>query len=76
MKVAVILVMSLAGAAAVQAPRPATQTVCTLADLAGDFATQPQGILTRGPFAGPFASALAIHFDGNGRFTGIAASSF
>jgi hypothetical protein len=72
MKVAVILVMSLAGAAAVQAPRPATQTVCTLTDLAGDFATQLQGILTRGLFAGPFASA----FDGNGRFTGIAASSF
>jgi hypothetical protein len=48
MKVGVILLMSLAGAAAVQAPRPATQTVCTLADLAGDFATQPQCILTRG----------------------------
>ena len=75
MKVAVILVMSLAGAAAVQAPRPATQTVCTLTDVAGDFATQPQG-MTRGSYAGPFASALAIHLDGNGRLTGIAASNF
>ena len=77
MKVAVSLVMSLADAAAVQAPRPATQTqtVCALADLAGDLTAQSQGILT-GPFAGPFASIGVIHFDGNGGFTGIAAASF
>ena len=73
MKVVITLIMSLAGAAAVQAPKPATQTVCTLADLAGDFA---QGFLTRGPFAGPFAATGVIHFYGNGGFTGIAASSF
>ena len=52
------------------------QGQCTVADMKGDWATQPQGILTDGPFAGPFAANGIIHFDGAGRFSGVATSSF
>ena len=52
------------------------ETRCTNADLRGDFSTQPQGILTLGPFAGPFSAAGVIRFDGQGRFEGVATSSF
>lgn len=52
------------------------QTSCSASDLQGSFATQPQGILTIGPFAGPFAATGIIHFDGVGRFDGVATSSF
>ena len=52
------------------------QSPCTNADLKGNFATQPIGFLTTGPFAGPFAGTGLIRFDGEGRFQGVATSSF
>ena len=52
------------------------QTPCTKADLMGEYATQPIGVLTIGPFAGPFAGTGLIHFDGRGGFAGVATSSF
>ena len=58
------------------AEQRAAQTPCSNADLRGDFSTQPIGIQTLGPFAGPFSAAGLVHFDGAGRFGGVATSSF
>jgi hypothetical protein len=58
------------------AEQRAAQAPCSNADLRGDFSTQPIGIQTLGPFAGPFSAAGVIHFDGARRFGGVATSSF
>lgn len=39
--------------------------------LGGDFVTQPQGVLTGGTLARPFAATGLIPLDSNGGFTGI-----
>jgi len=44
--------------------------------MTGAWVTQPQGIFTQGPVAGPFAASGVLIFDGATRFGGIASSSF
>ena len=69
----VVLLAVFTSAFAIQAQ---TQYKCTVADVQGAYAVQPQGILTTGPFAGPFSATGIINFDGAGGFTGIATSNF
>lgn len=58
-----------------------SRPVCKPADLSGNFATSPQGILLEVPPtsplpAGPFVATGVLTFDGRGGFTGITSSSF
>lgn len=42
----------------------------------GDWASQPNGLFTEGPAAGPFAATGALRFDGVSRFPGATTASF
>ena len=49
---------------------------CTSKDMQGDWVSQPLGLFTDGPAAGPFAATGSLTFDGAGRFTGVGTFSF
>jgi len=52
------------------------QSTCGVNDMKGIFTTQPRGVITAGPLAGPFAVTGRLIFDGRGRFSGAVSSSF
>lgn len=69
-------VLILVSGLALPALQAQTKAGCTPKDMLGDWVSQPLGLFTSGPAAGPFAATGTLSFDGVSRFTGVTTSSF